>query len=221
MASIRPWASLVFVTLLGCGGATASTGSDPTEDGRTPAISTDAPPSTPSRDPSTPAPPLVVNPGSTISFTAKGVYARRDPTNAPCGQKQPVFSDQDRFVLQLVGTASRVPSFQGILISTRNAPAVGTAYPMQVLAPEKFGAQQGRAPGDVSLTVYGDRMLDGLPLETPFDTATVTILAFPTHDGEPLTARVQLHFENGDTFDATFSGNVESSQGPCGGSQAH
>lgn len=39
-----------------------------------------------------------------------------------------------------------------------------------------------------------------------FDAATLTVLAMPAGDGDTLTLRVEVHFEDGSTLDATFSG---------------
>jgi hypothetical protein len=39
-----------------------------------------------------------------------------------------------------------------------------------------------------------------------FDAVTLTFLAMPAHDGDTLTLRVQVHFDDGRTLDATFSG---------------
>jgi hypothetical protein len=39
-----------------------------------------------------------------------------------------------------------------------------------------------------------------------FDAVTLTFLAMPAGEGDALTLRVQVHFEDGQTLDATFSG---------------
>ena len=49
-----------------------------------------------------------------------------------------------------------------------------------------------------------------------FDVVTITILAMPTADGQPLTVRIQMHFVDGKTLDETLSRPLLTSYGGCG-----
>ena len=45
--------------------------------------------------------------------------------------------------------------------------------------------------------------------------STITILAMPTANGQPLTVRIQMHFVDGKSLDETFSNALASSWGGC------
>jgi hypothetical protein len=49
-----------------------------------------------------------------------------------------------------------------------------------------------------------------------FNAVTITLLAMPTADGQPLTVRIQLHFVDGRTLDETFSTPLVTLESGCG-----
>jgi hypothetical protein len=219
MSKPRACALLLPFLLLACGGATTSEPeSDPASEKTTaspPATSTTSP-----KDPSTtaPAPPFTANPASTVDFHATLISARREPSaNAACGQKNAPFTDDDTFLLQVVGTStSKSAQFQSVVIVFKRTVPLAVAQTLAAEAPDRFGTQAARSPA-ISLTVFGNKGMGDTPLPTPIDGATVTVLEVAQAEGAALTARIQLHFESGASFDATISGKLESSEGACAG----
>jgi hypothetical protein len=47
------------------------------------------------------------------------------------------------------------------------------------------------------------------------DAVSVTLVAFPSKDGDPLTVHYVLHFADGQTLDITVSGRMVSLLGGC------
>ena len=58
--------------------------------------------------------------------------------------------------------------------------------------------------------------LHGMDASDPgdFDAVSITFLAIPARDGDPLTLRLRVHFVEGRTLDETFSGRLACE--PCG-----
>jgi hypothetical protein len=48
-----------------------------------------------------------------------------------------------------------------------------------------------------------------------FDKVTLTLVAFPSADGDPLTVRVQVHFVDGRELDGTYSAPLKTEPGDC------
>ncbi len=215
MMTTRAAALLLPFVLLACGGATSSEPGTDSSPGKT---SEPGPPSS-SSDPKDPvAPPFTANPASTVDFHPTLTAARRQPsTNVGCGQKNAPFTDEDTFVLQVVGTSTSAQAqIKSVVIVFKRTVALGKAHALTAEARDGFGSQAAKSPA-ISLTVFGDKGMGDTPLATPIDGATVTILDIAQSDGAPVTARIQLHFESGATFDATISGKLESFEGACAG----
>lgn len=220
MSTRRAFALLLPFVLLACGGATATEPeTDPGSVKAPPSSSADPQkdPSTPSKS-ATPAPPFVANPEATIDFHATLTTARRQPSaNVGCGQKNAPFTDADTFVLQVVGTStSQQAQIQSVVVVFKRTVPLGVAQTLATEAPDGFGTQAARS-STVSLTVFGSKGKGDTALPTPIDAATVTVLDIAQTEGAPLTARIQMHFESGASFDATISGKLESYEGACAG----
>jgi hypothetical protein len=67
------------------------------------------------------------------------------------------------------------------------------------------------------VTVFHPGVANGTPAKSPLAKARVTVLAVATKDGEPLAARVELDFADGDVLDATHMGRLVSYESACGG----
>lgn len=217
---IRPHAvACLFATFLfACGGATTSGNSGSEADhSRDKASSSSNPAEEPSPPPEkTLAPPFTEGPSTTIDFQPTTIIARRDPSvSAECGKNDAPFSDDDRFVLQVIGTSSSVDAqFDSVLVAFNRTVEREVPHSLVVGPAKPYGRQQAESDGMMLVLVGAEPDSEG-PISTPIRGATVTVLEVAQAEGAPLTARIQMQFESGATFDATISGPLVSGEGPC------
>jgi hypothetical protein len=142
--------------------------------------------------------------------------------HARCDEANPLFTDDDLFTLQPLQEdgASKVRS---IAINFRRT--VTTSGPLALVdgpgGPATFdGARQAHSPDQktgVELVVFASPQQPGAAPASlsPLEQATVTMLQVPAKDGEPITARVELHLADGGVLDMTFSAPLVSYKGAC------
>lgn len=206
---------LLSLTVVACGGATAGDGSPSGTEASGPGTPKDGTAKT--SPPTAPGEPVVFNSGTTTPYFYVGtVEARRQPALAQCGEKSAPFSDNDLFTLQLVGSFSTGPArFTSVAVSFNRRADDGEPRSGDVKGLDSSGHQGAELDG-VQLSLLSD-------YDNPVQSAgvvlhaTFTALAFPKQDGETLSARIQLGFADGTTFDATVTGKLKSFDGPCGG----
>lgn len=175
---------------------------------------------------STLPPAVVENPDGTIRFVPSLVDATRNP--ASCGTQIPAFRNGDQFFLEVTGNAAKPPSNE--LVISFSSPVdftVGTPVMLAVLPYSPQGTKITAPDGSVGL--YADQSAEsGLlyfsytqgtdPNEIDtgaFDAVTLTVVAMPLMDGDPLTIRVQVHFADGKVLDETFSGALTTLPNTC------
>jgi hypothetical protein len=184
------------VAVIGCGGSTASTS----------------------------AAPYVVNPGADVSLIPSSVDVQRFAYI--CGVMNPPYTDQDIFSLDIAGKDTPTPPLGAIFLDcSRNVkvgePIVLTVGAYQMNPPSGPGeapsAQQSATlPSDSSLSVGFEWGSNPDEVDRhPLDAATVTVLAFPAKDGDPLTVRFQFHFTDNRKLDETFSGPLYTGFSGC------
>jgi hypothetical protein len=143
------------------------------------------------------------------------------PAHAGCQDANPPFTDDDAFTLQPVDPAASV--LRSIAINFRRT--VAASGPLALVdGPGQGatfdGARQAHSPDPktgVELVVFPPLARPGQSPAalSPLQQATVTMLRLPAKDGEPVTARVELHFADGGVLDATFSAPLRSFRGGC------
>jgi hypothetical protein len=155
------------------------------------------------------APPYVVNPGGDLSLVRLMVDVQRFPSM--CGVANPPFTDQDHFSLDVLGENTAI-SFT----CSRNV-TVGVPIVLTLAAPSIASSAQQTAssPADSTLQVTFDGGYESEVDPNPLDAATVTVLAFPAKDGDPLTVRFQFHFTDNRKLDETFSGPLYTGFSGC------
>ncbi len=165
----------------------------------------------------------VVNSGSTVFLSPSQIYVQRSP--ATCGVVNPPFTDGDLFSLDAVGTSTTTAPWTGIAFDCSRSVAMNLPIALvlgayQSFPPsgrlEQYAEQRASSPTDSAIQfdfTWGSELseVDASPLGA----ATVTVLAFPEQDGDPLTVRFQLHFQDVQSLDETFSGPLVSSYGGC------
>jgi hypothetical protein len=171
-----------------------------------------------------PVEPIVINPGSTLGFTPSQVTASRSAD--ACNNPNPPYDiSRDGFTLGAIGRQAQGPltAISLAFESTSNPVQVGQGFDLALDAPISaqnpggdYRVQNATSPGNVLSFQFQwgaatPAEIDGNPL----DAVHVDIDAFPSHDGEPMTVRFVLHFTDGQTLDATFSGNTISYLGGC------
>jgi hypothetical protein len=157
----------------------------------------------------------VVNQGSDLSLTPSSIQVLRYP--AMCGVSNPPFTDQDLFSIDVLGPQTPPPPWSALSLSFYRKVAVGRPLALSLTPfanpPSTPGdptevTQSGTAPADANLEQFV--FFWGSKANTvdsnPIDSATVTVLAFPEKNEDPLTVRVQLRFTDGKTLDESFSG---------------
>lgn len=153
------------------------------------------------------AAPYVVNPGGDLSLVRVTVDAQRLPST--CGVMNPPFTDQDRFSLDVLGENTAI-SFT----CSRNL-TVGVPIVLTLAAQAPSAQQSASSPADSALQVTFDGGYESEVDPNPLDAATVTVLAFPAKDGDPLTVRFQFHFTDNRKLDETFSGPLYTGFSGC------
>ncbi len=141
-----------------------------------------------------------------IELHPSSVEAIRTPET--CGAASPPFTDNDSFLLEVTGETNVPPPYNTLtLVVTRTVP-LNQAFPLDVLAP---GATQTAALDDPSITfTYSMGSTPAEIDESQPDAVVVTVTAMPTADGEPLSATLQLFFEDGSELDQSFTALLES-----------
>jgi hypothetical protein len=153
--------------------------------------------------------------GGTITFEPTLVSAGR--SSSVCGVMNPPFMNGDLYTLDIVDQTGPAP-YNGLSLSF-NSPAPTTGTPLMLaLQPLPQGTGIGQ-PNGTTMGYAAPQSAHGSGLSFQysqganpsgidtgaFDAVTITILAMPTDNGQPLTVRVQMHFVDGKTLDETFS----------------
>lgn len=207
------WAYVFTAVLFACGGTPSSQSGSEAKDDRDGASSTTTTPSQ-----TTPAPPFTPGPSSTIGFQVTTVDARREPSVfAGCGRNDAPFTDKDRFLLRVVGQSDSVDApFKTVVAVFDGTVERGVPHALVVTPSQSHGQQNADSEADrIGLTLFGTDLRNDAPIPTPIRAATVTVLDVAQAEGAPLTARIQMEFESGATFDATISGTLVSASGAC------
>ena len=175
-----------------------------------------------------PAPGPVTPNGGDLQFTPSKIDVHRYA--ATCGTSNPPIQPTDSLSMDIVGDTTKGAPYPMMAVHLRSlGAAVGTPIAL-ALSPWKplTGpvVQQEDAGSGVPLTIIDtndelaqtadndvqfrfERGIDQTTLDAnAYDAATLTIEALPQNDGDPFTVRIQLHFTDGHTFDATYSGPV-------------
>jgi hypothetical protein len=177
---------------------------------------------------STLPPPVVANPDGTVTFVPSLVDATRIPL--VCGVQNPPFSTGDQFFLDVTGNAAKPPSNDLVVVFT--SPLNGTVGAPIMLAVLPYSPQGTKIyTPDGGFGLYGDQSsnsgvlypsftytqgTDPSEIDTgAFDAVTLTVVAIPLMDGDPLTIRVQVHFVDGKLLDETFSGALTTLPNNC------
>jgi hypothetical protein len=156
-------------------------------------------------------PPVVVNPGSTLTFSPTTIYAWRVP--AACGVANPPYGPGDIYSLQAVGAQVQGPR-TGFAVMMPQAVAAGTSYDLVPAAvvtiqnPQSISRTQNASPPDGALYFqfsWSEADLGEID-PNPLDHVGITVVAFPSADGDPLTVHYVLHFTDQQTLDVTISG---------------
>jgi hypothetical protein len=164
--------------------------------------------------------PYAVNPGSTLAFSPSEVTANRFPNT--CGVSDPPYDDADVFSLLVVGAHTTQPPYTGLSLSVKRTVTVGTSYALQVSPvvtvtnPNQIDTAQNAGTPDGTLQFgfsWGSNKDEIDP--NPLAAVTVTVLAFPAKDGDPLTVHYVLSFTDAQTLDITFSSGMMSVMGGC------
>jgi hypothetical protein len=171
-----------------------------------------------------PQPPVVVNDGSTLTFTPTELLVNRYPT--VCGVANPPYGAGDLFSMGAIGVGAGDPSagpLTAIDLSfhTPLAPQFTSALVLSAATPEQAAGgpyrSQSATTGDSSLTFsfqWGTNAAEIDP--NTLRLVDVTILAIPGRDGDPLTVRFVLQFADGKTLDETFSAPASTVSSSCG-----
>jgi hypothetical protein len=166
----------------------------------------------------------VLGPDDTIGFTPSGVIATRYP--GECGVANPPFQSGDLYSLDVIGSKNGSP-YDSLTVSVTSPVLTGRALALTVVPYQPDGGcalaedpgiscygGQSAASGTTTFS-YGQGW-DPSAIDTgAFDSATITIAAMPTQDGQPLTVRIQLHFVDGRVLDETFSAPLSTEFSGC------
>jgi hypothetical protein len=189
---MRLWIALL-VSTIACGGKTSDPRGAPGEPGDPTPVPTHMLPLNPR--------PWTQNPGGTIVFEPTLVQVTRYPN--VCGVMNPPFENGDSYWLEIADQTGQTPYAELDLNFISPAPAIGTPLVLGVnpfMPPAAQDAQAGGVTFQYSPGTNAGEIDAGA-----FDAATVTFLAMPTVDGQPLTVRIQVRFVDGRTLDETFS----------------
>jgi hypothetical protein len=164
--------------------------------------------------------------GGTIAFQPTFVSAAR--YSNICGVMNPPFVNGDLYSLDIVDQTGATPYNALTLSFSSPAPATGTPLMLttQPFSPQGTGIIQPTGP----MIWYAAQNAQGSgisfqysqganPSEIDtgaFDAVTITLLAMPTDNGQPLTVHIQMNFVDGKTLDETFSSPLVTSYGGCG-----
>jgi hypothetical protein len=196
MTHLQPAFAALFVAVVGCGGSTVTS----------------------------PSAPYVVNPGADRSMTPSSIDAER--AASICGVMDPPFTDDDLFSLFVVGENTPTPPYGGIFFESSRKVMVGEPIVLSLTA---YQTNPPTGPGEASPAQQSASVPAGSALQftfewgsnrnevdpNPLDAATVTVLALPAKDGDPLTVRFQLHFTDNRKLDETFSGPLSTAYSSC------
>lgn len=207
---MKLWVAVLASATLACGGKTDDSSGPvtppPPPKGTTPS---DAGPVS-TRDDGSVAPPWTLNPGGTITFEPTLVSATRSPNT--CGFDLP-FSNGDLYSLDIGDRSVLTVSF-GTPALPIGTPLMLSVQPFsQGTLTMPYTPQGAQGSGITFQYSQGDNAGE---IDTgSFDAVTITILAMPTADGQPLTVRIQMHFVDGRSLDETFSSPLVSSYRSC------
>jgi hypothetical protein len=210
---MKLWVTFLVGATLGCGGKN----NDPSG-----AVDTGDPSPAPTH---TPAPLWAQNPGGTIRFEPTFVSAAR--YSNVCGVMNPPFMNGDLYSLDIVDQTGPSP-FSGFALSF-NSPAPATGTPLmltvQPLLPHAIASHQpngtptsaaGQNAQGSGISFQFSQGANPSEIDTAaFDAVTITLLAMPTENGQPLTVRIQMHFVDGKTLDETFSNALGTRYSGC------
>jgi hypothetical protein len=164
---------------------------------------------------------VTLNAGGTIAFTPTQVDVARYP--AVCGIMNPPFMDGDLYSMDIIGSMAQAP-YDELSISFPSPVMVGTPMTPAVQPFSTMGTELGGGPWYAAQTAQGSDInfsyiqgSDPTEIDTgAFDSVTITILAMPMKDGNPLTIHLRIHFVDGLVLDETYSGPLVSGWSGCG-----
>ena len=167
-------------------------------------------------------PPVVVNPGSTLAFAPSTIDVWR--TAGACGVSNPPYSPADIYNLDAIGAQASGPLTALSVTVENGSVTIGTPYDLALDAPiastnpgGDSRAQNGASSDHVvSFQFQWGAAHPGEIDPSTLDAVTATFLAFPSHDGDPLTVHYVLHFADQQTLDVTLSGDMTSDLVGCG-----
>jgi hypothetical protein len=172
----------------------------------------------------TPVPLWIENTAGTIVFEPTLVDATR--YSEICGVMNPSFMNGDLYSLDIVDQRGATP-YAALSVSFSSPAPVGTPQMLTVQPFTSEGTGIGEPDGGTMWYAGQNAQGSGFNFQFSqgahltevdpgaFDSVTVTILAMPTADGQPLTVRIQMHFVDGNTVDETFSNSLVSSYIGC------
>jgi hypothetical protein len=143
-----------------------------------------------------------------------------------CGVMDPPFMNGDLYSLYITGNMAQSP-YPGFTVDFSSPAVIGIPI-MPTVQP--FSAQtSGIGQPDGGIMWYAGQTANGGGIDFryslgsdpseidtgAFDSVTVTILAMPSKDGDPLTIRILIHFVDGKVLDETFSSPLETAWSGC------
>lgn len=140
-----------------------------------------------------------------IDFTPSSSDAFRTP--AACGSTS--FAAGDVFTLELLGETDIAPPYTVLRVDLGSSVVVGQSVPLMV----------GEAAGNVTTAKSNDRSIrfsltngsNAAELDVnPLASVVVNVTSMPTADGQPLSAELQLTFEDGRVLDQSYSAPLKS-----------
>jgi hypothetical protein len=143
-----------------------------------------------------------LNLGDTIGLVPGSVDA--SSMSNECSQGVPPPTPSGIFSLTVVGQKGPPPADFLSASFSLPAPPVDTPTVLSVTPPSPGSRTQFAQGGGIAFSyTRGDpsKIDDG-----PFDSVVVTLLAVPAVLGDPMTARFEIHFDDGRVMDETFSG---------------
>jgi hypothetical protein len=177
----------------------------------------------------------VNNAGATVHFDASEVTAYRSPS--ACRLQNPPRSPDDLYSLDVVDKHKPPTPWPMMAMLLHPSAVVGEAYdlviepwqplngPVTTTTDEDAGPpinvintnEENAQTSDDVVRFSFERGSDQTTVDrNAFTKATITVLAFPAKDGEPLTVRVQLSFSDNQILDQTFSAPLVTESGSCG-----
>jgi hypothetical protein len=152
-------------------------------------------------------------PGDTIGFVPTGVYGARWGCDIPAR-----YMTGDQFGMEIDGLTGSWP-WDELEVSFVTPIAVGVPFVLAVQAPQQLGSNPiQEATGNGVLFSFTPSTTAPQIDSGAFDSATVTFLAIPGADGDPMTLTLRVHFVDGRLLDETFSASATTTRSSCSSS---